>query len=407
VSGREHGGTVRGVALANLAALVASLVCLLVYGLHAGWTCLVILAPIGTLAVLLMERFLARRSALGGISRQLRVGAAIIVGQLLLAVGLFVAFMTVSPQDALFTAVLAVYAGIVGVWGARAMAGRVIGDIDELRNGLSAIDAGERDVQIAVDGSDELAAVARDVERIAGHLEDQEQAKAHLEAARRDLIAAISHDLRTPITSLRLLSEALEDDLVEDAGRREYMSRIGSLVRTLGGLIDDLFELSRLESGDIHWTMEHVPLEDLVLETLDAMRPQADAGSVSMSAELADGPQAAHANPEQIQRVLFNLIQNAIRHTPADGSVTVRALAALDAVEIEVSDTGEGIPVQDRDRVFDAFVQGSGRAARNDASAGLGLAISRAIVEAHGGRIWLEDAIVGTCVRFSLPRAAL
>jgi len=407
VNGQRYAGTRAGIAVANLSALSASLICFLAYGVHAGWTCLVILAPVGTLTVALMERFLARRSVLGGISQQLRVGAAIIVGQLLLAVGLFVAFMTVSAQDALFTAVLAVYAGVVGVWGARAMAGRVIGDVAELRSGLSAIGAGERHVRIAVDGSDELAAVARDVERIAGALDGQEQARARLESARRDLIAAISHDLRTPITSLRLLSEALDDDLVEDSSRREYMSRIGSLVRTLGALIDDLFELSRLQSGDIHWTMEHVPLEDLLLETVDAMRPQADAGSVSMSAELADGLHAAHANPEQIQRVLFNLIQNAIRHTPADGSVTVRALSALDGVEIEVSDTGEGIAPQDRARVFDAFVQGTGRAARSDVSAGLGLAISRAIVEAHGGRIWLEDALVGTSVRFTLPKAAL
>jgi signal transduction histidine kinase len=391
--------------VALTAALVASLLCFVVYGGHAGWTCLVILAPVGALTVLVMECFLARRSALGGLSRQLRVGIAIVVGQLVLAAGLFVAFMTVSSKDALFTAVLAVYAGVVGIWGMRAMAQHVIDDIGELRGGLEAIGAGERDVRIAVQGGDELTDVARDVERVAGELDEQERTKERLETARRDLIASISHDLRTPLTSLRLLTEALDDDLVEEGSRREYLSRIGGHVRTLGALIDDLFELSRLESGDIHWTMEHVPLEDLLLETVDAMRPQAEAGSVSMSAELAEGLHPAHANPEQIQRVLFNLIQNAIRHTPADGSVTVRALSVPDAVEIEVSDTGDGIALQDRDRVFDAFVQGTARPARDELGAGLGLAISRAIVEAHGGRIWLGDAIVGTSVRFSLPRA--
>ncbi len=151
--------------------------------------------------------------------------------------------------------------------------------------------------------------------------------------------------------------------------------------------------------------MERVPLEDLVLETVDAMRAQAEAGSVRVRAELTKDLEAARANPEQIQRVLFNLIQNAIRHTPADGSVTVRASCVEDAVQVEVRDTGRGIPEAERDQVFQAFVQGSDRSSRSDGSAGLGLAISRAIVEAHGGRIWIEAVQAGTSVRFSLPAA--
>ena len=99
--------------------------------------------------------------------------------------------------------------------------------------------------------------------------------------------------------------------------------------------------------------------------------------------------------------MLFNLIQNAIRHTPADGSVTVSAEAVNGAIEVEVADTGGGVPADQRDRVFDPFYRGD--AARHEPGAGLGLAISRAIVEAHGGRIWLEDAAVGTRVRFTLP----
>ncbi len=260
-------------------------------------------------------------------------------------------------------------------------------------------------MQIATRGNDELSLLARDIEALAAQLATEESSRATLEAARSTLLAAISHDVRTPITSLRLLSEALDDDLVDGATRREYVSRIGVHIRALGALIDDLFELSRLEAGEISWTMERVPLEDLVLETVDAMRAQAQAGSVSMRAELAANLEAAHANPEQIQRVLFNLIQNAIRHTPADGSVTVRASSAPDTVEVEVLDTGAGIPDEDRERMFDAFVQGGDREARSDGSAGLGLAISRAIVEAHGGRIWIADARGGTSVRFSLPCA--
>lgn len=145
-------------------------------------------------------------------------------------------------------------------------------------------------------------------------------------------------------------------------------------------------------------------LDELVHEAIDAMRPHADAGSVVMRAELAPKLVAARANPEQIQRVLFNLIQNAIRHTPADGAVVVRAAPATgDAIEIEVADTDPGIARDERDRVFDPFFQGGDRTARSDGGAGLGLAISRAIIEAHGGRIWLADAERGTTVRFRLP----
>ena len=403
---RWNSETGAGMALVLVAALAASAVCLLVYGWHAGWTCLAILAPIGLLSVVGGERLLSSRLRLGGVRGQLSLGGALIVAQLLIATGLFVALMTSSPQDGLFTAVVVLYTGLVGAWVARTIGQRVLGDVDQLRRGLGSVGEGSDAVMIATRGQDELALVARDVEAMSRRLAAEEHSRVRLESARKELLAAISHDVRTPITSLRLLSDALDDELVDGAKRREYVSRIGVHVRALGSLIDDLFELSRLEAGDIRWTMERVPLEDLVLETVDAMRAQADAGSISMRAELAAGIEAARANPEQIQRVLFNLIQNAIRHTPADGSVTVRALADADGVQVEVADTGEGIPEAERERVFEAFVQGAGRSARSDSSAGLGLAISRAIVEAHGGRIWIESAHVGTSVRFSLPCAS-
>jgi signal transduction histidine kinase len=131
------------------------------------------------------------------------------------------------------------------------------------------------------------------------------------------------------------------------------------------------------------------------------MRVEAQAKGVQVAAELVPLPRPARADPEKLQRVLFNLIQNAIRHTPADGSVTVRAEPAGEWVEIEVADTGEGIDSAARERVFDPFVRGD--ESRPDGGAGLGLAISRAIVEAHGGRIWLADSDIGTRVRFVIP----
>jgi signal transduction histidine kinase len=144
--------------------------------------------------------------------------------------------------------------------------------------------------------------------------------------------------------------------------------------------------------------MQQVRLPLLVDETIDAMRPAAAAKGVAVHARVADDLAPVDADPERLQRVLFNLIQNAIRHTPADGSVTVFAEPFADRLEVEVADTGPGIAPDVRDRVFEPFQRGDGR---GDGGAGLGLAISRAIVEAHGGRIWLEPG-AGTRVRFSL-----
>jgi signal transduction histidine kinase len=228
----------------------------------------------------------------------------------------------------------------------------------------------------------------------------EERMRSQVEEARRGLVAAASHDLRTPLASLRLLVEAI-DDGVAGEDRDRYLREIRTHVAVLSDLIDDLFELSRIEAGDISWTMRQVELGDLIGDTVAAFRISAEERGVHLAAELPAEKVVAEADAEKVQRVLFNLIQNAIRHTPADGSVTVRAKGGPGGVEVEVADSGEGIPAGEGERVFDAFYRGE--SSRGEDGAGLGLAISRAIVEAHGGRIWLEDAHPGTRVRFTLP----
>lgn len=234
-------------------------------------------------------------------------------------------------------------------------------------------------------------------------LAERERARAAAEVTRRRLVAAVSHDLRTPIASLRLLVEAVDDEIVDEETRRRYLATMQTHIHSLSAMIDDLFELSRIEAGDIDWSLRQVELALLVDETVDAMRPEAGAKGVEIRSQLGDDPLAAQADPEKIQRVLFNLIRNAIRHTPADGSVTVRAEAGGDRVEIEIADTGDGIPAAEREQVFEAFFRGGEDASRHSDGAGLGLAVSRAIVETHGGRIWLPPAERGTRIRFSLP----
>jgi signal transduction histidine kinase len=229
----------------------------------------------------------------------------------------------------------------------------------------------------------------------------EERMSREIEAARRRLVAAASHDLRTPLASLRLLVESIDDGVATGETRERYLKEIRTQVAVLSGLIDDLFELSRIEAGDISWTMRQVELRELIDEAVVAMRAQAAERGVRVAADLPAEALVAQANAEKVQRVLFNLIQNAIRHTPADGSVTVRARPLGGSIEIEVDDEGEGIPSEAGDRVFEPFYRGD--SARAEEGAGLGLAIAKAIVEAHGGRIWLDAGALGTRVRFTLP----
>jgi signal transduction histidine kinase len=372
-----------------------------VYGSHAGLVTGALLAGLGGTGLVAAHVAAARRDRLGPLRRQFSLSVAIAIGEIVVAIVVFALLMFVADHDALLIIVLAVFAGVVSVRAAQLLSGGVLRDVEGLRDGLEAVGHGDRDVHMTTEARDEVAelAVAANamVERLAAE-----------EAARRDLVAAVSHDLRTPITSLRLLAEAMSDDIVDESSRREDLQRMRTHIEALSALIDDLFELSRLESGDIQWSMEQVSVGQLVAETVDALSPQAEARGLHLRAELptsaADGAGVAQASPEKLQRVLFNLIQNAIRHTPSDGTITVRAEPAGDAVEVEVVDTGEGIAARDRDRVFEAFFRGGAQSARTEEGAGLGLAISRAIIEAHGGRIWLDDAEVGTRVRFALPR---
>lgn len=387
-----------GVAAAVLLGLLLSALVGLVYDWNGALTTAEILVPLGAATALIACWLVRHRARLGGLRRQLVLGGALALAPLLLGAALFTAVMFVNAHDAFLTALLAIYGTLLGCGVVWLIARSALGDVAAIELGLERVGDGDRSVAIATGGDDELAALADGVEAMAAKLAAEER-------ARRDLIQAISHDLRTPLTSLRLLAEAVDDGIVDSATQHDYLGRMTTHVRALGGLIDDLFELTRLEAGDIHWTLEHVPLDALVAETVEAMQLQAAARSVAVHAEAPAAAVPAEANPEQIQRVLFNLLQNAIRHTPADGSVTVRLEAAGDRVEIEVADTGPGIAPAERDRVFDAFYRGGESAARSDGGAGLGLAICRAIVEAHGGAIWLPDSPTGTRVRFSLRGA--
>ena len=389
-----------------LAAAAGGLAFGLAYGRKDGLLMGLFLLAVGVPVMAVVELLARRRRAAGSLARQLTAGVIVAVGLVTLGVAAVALLMFISGHDAFTMAVLLVFAGGLTTYSIWALSRGVMDDIESVRDGLRAVGDGRRDIRIRTGGRDEIAELAAAANRMTAQLAESEAERDAAEQARRGLVAAVSHDLRTPLTSLRLLAEAVEDEVVDRETRRSYLEHMSVHIRSLSALIEDLFELSRLEAGDIEWSLGRVRLDELVGETVEAMRAQAEAQRVDVRALVSGDVATARANPEKLQRVLFNLIQNAIRHTPADGSVTVAAESNGSTVEVEVADTGEGLHPEDRERAFEPFYRGGAGAARAAGDGtGLGLTVCRAIVEAHGGEIWFAESRRGARVRFSLPRA--
>ncbi len=356
-----------------------------------------LLLVVGLLSVQVARRA-GRRGGQGTVERQITVGVALPVVQMVLVAALFAGIMFFSTHDAVLIVLVSVFAGTLGLLMARMATRRLVSDVRAVHDGLVDVGAGRRDRRIEAEGSAELVELADAANAMTERLDAEER-------SRRNLIAAISHDLRTPLTSMRLVTEALDDEILEESERKQYVGRLRLNIAAVHALIEDLFELSRLEAGETTWSMHPVDLAMLVGDTIDAMQTDAQAKRLRITCEIPDDLAKVLANPEKLQRVLFNLLQNAIRHTPVGSTVTVVAARANGRVEVDVADEGPGISDADRATVFDAFVQAGERAARGSGGAGLGLAIARAIIEAHGGRTELVAAERGTRVRFSVPVA--
>ncbi len=232
------------------------------------------------------------------------------------------------------------------------------------------------------------------------------------EASRRELVAWISHDLRTPLAGIRAMAEALADGVVSSPSEvAGYASRIGGESRRLSGMVDDLFELSRITAGALQLTMSQVALGEVVSDVLAAQVPVAQRKRVRLLANAAMAPVVLGSDPE-LARVVRNLVSNAIRHTPPDGTVAVQVdVDGGDAV-LAVDDGCGGIPDAELSRVFDVAFRGSAartpsRSGDEHVGGGLGLAIAKGLVEAHKGRIDAHNHGPGCRFEVRLPLAAV
>lgn len=341
----------------------------------------------GTLAGALVRRLPSVRLQLASLALlavALPLGAVLLCGAVMLHMGAEGEVVAIS-----------VAAGAISVAVALALARNIVGPLRAVRAASVRLAEGDLGERAPVVGPTEIADLASSFNAMADHLE------AGIDA-RRELIAWASHDLRAPITSLQAMLEAIDDGVVQPS---DYMAALLSQVGLLGSLVDDLFELACLDAGATPMALEAVDLAGVVRACARRFAVEAEARHVRLSAAVPKAAVAATCAADKVERVLGNLVTNALRYTPEGGRIVLSLGAGAQEVLVAVEDTGCGIAPDSLDRVFEPFFRADPARTPSDGSAGLGLAIARGLIEAQGGRIWAEPrAGGGTRICFTLPR---
>ncbi len=315
--------------------------------------------------------------------------------------------MYVSTHDLTVFYWVAGVAGLVSLFMSAVLGRSLVREGRELRSAAASLGRGERVVAAERHSNTEFAALAGELAATGERLAESRARENRVEESRRELIAWISHDLRTPLAGIRAMAEALEDGMAEDPDR--YYAQMRGQVDRLSGMVDDLFELSRIHSGTLRLAVEPVALYDLISDTVAGFWPVARAKSLDLRFEGETGLTIL-ADPRELSRVVGNLVMNAIQHSPAGLAIVVSVTENDDGrAVISVQDSAGGIPEQDLGRVFEAGWRAS--EPRTPASeptrsggAGLGLAIVQGIVRAHRGEVVVRNVPGGCRFDVLLPR---
>jgi signal transduction histidine kinase len=316
--------------------------------------------------------------------------------------------MFINRHDLTLATILLLFAAGIALALGYLLTSALTDSIAALSAGAQAIASGQLQTRVQIRGRDELAQLADTFNVMAAQLQEAARRQQELDTMRRDLIAWAGHDLRTPLASVRAMIEALADGMVDDPATTErYLRTAKRDISALAVLIDDLFELAQLDAGGLKLDRQANSLGDLISDTIESFSALAREKSVALGGHVQPGVDPIVMDARQIGRVLTNLVGNALRHTPAGGKIAVEAGLTTTAVQVTVRDTGEGIRHEDLPRLFEQFYRGEKSRSRATGGAGLGLAIAKGIVEAHGGRIWAEsEPGHGAQFVFTLPSGA-
>ena len=305
--------------------------------------------------------------------------------------------MFASDHDLRLAAVLLIFAGGIATALGYFLSTTLSEKIQWVGRAAAAIAEGRRDVRVDVVGNDELAHLGKTFNQMAARLEAAESRHRETEQMRRNLLAWIGHDLRTPLASIQALVEALTDGYITDPNETQrYLRTIQLDAAALSVLIDELFEMAEIEAGGLQLDRQPISLSDLISDTLESFAVQAEEMGIGLSGSADPRVDPVMLDAGLIGRVLTNLIGNALRHTPPGGSVAVSAQGVMGGVRVDVFDSGPGIPDESLSKVFEQFyrVEQSRSRARGGGS-GLGLTIAKAVVEAHKGVIGVENRAEG------------
>jgi signal transduction histidine kinase len=294
--------------------------------------------------------------------------------------------------------VLALLLGFVLSWS-------LIGPIQRIDARLAAIASGDFSGHVDVVNRDELGPLATNVNRMNDELR---RLYTELEAASRhksDFLANMSHELRTPLNAIIGFSQVLRDEMFGEVNEKqaEYLDDIVSSGNHLLALINDILDLSKVEAGQVELEIAPFSLRDALERGVVMVREWATRDGVSVAFVADPDADVVEGDERRIRQVIFNLISNAVKFTPAGGAIEVDSSRVNGEVRVAVSDTGPGIAPQDRERIFDEFQQAEAGLDQREGT-GLGLAVSRRLVELHGGRIWVEsEPGNGSTFVFTLP----
>lgn len=349
---------------------------------------------------------------LGSLSLTLTVGYVLAAVLMLLNVWVTAGLMFINEHDLALAGLLLLFASGISIAFGAFLSSALAQTLGRIAKATQQLSRGEFDVRVEQEGRDEVAQLAGAFNEMAERLGRADEEARRIETARRDFVAWISHDLRTPLTSLRVMIEALAEGVVEDdKTRNRYLHQCQVEIKAMSELIDELFELSRVDSGRITIELQPASLSDLVSDSIGSFRARAEAKGVHLSGEVANDVDPVNIGMREIGRVLHNLLENALRYTPSGGEINVRAQRMGEAILVAVQDNGSGVGDGDLEHVFDPFFRADGSRRRQEGGgtgAGLGLAIARGLIEAHGGQIGMEsEPGVKTTVQFILPQIEL